>query len=86
MNQPIQPELRALMNDLAAGIDKILNGEAKGDQKRVGFCLLTFNFGQISGGRVNYISNAERADMIAAAREWLARAEGRVAEAPETRQ
>lgn len=40
-----------------------------------GFALLLFNFGD-KGYRA-YISNAERADMVKAIREWLAREEGR---------
>jgi hypothetical protein len=42
--------------------------------RKVGFTLFTFNFGDLEGG-VNYISNAERSSMIAAVRAWLARAE-----------
>lgn len=89
MADPIQPELRQMMNDVAAGLDDIFNGrELPGlpRTKKVGFCLFTFNFGQIDGGRVNYISNADRADMIAAVKEWLARAEGRYHEGSEVRQ
>ena len=86
MTQPIEPQFRDLMSALAAGLDGAFNGKAKGADKRVGFALFTFNFGQIDGGRVNYISNADRADMIAAVKEWLARAEGRVAEGQTPRQ
>ncbi|WP_347558523.1 hypothetical protein [Robbsia sp. KACC 23696] len=42
----------------------------------VGFVLLTANFGQIGGGRVNYISNGRREDMVAMMREYLARVDG----------
>ena len=86
MTQPIEPQFRDLMNTLAAGLDEAFNGKAKGADKRVGFALFTFNFGQFDGGRVNYISNANREDMIASVKEWLARAEGRVAETPSTQQ
>ena len=75
MADPIQSQHRGAMNDLAKAIDVHFNG--KGRPKRVGFCLLMAEFSKIDGGRVNYISNAERADMIAMVKEWLARAEGR---------
>ena len=72
---PIQSQHRQTMNDLAKGIDTFFNGESQ--PKRIGFCLLMAEFGKINGGRVNYISNGERADMIAMVKEWVARAEGR---------
>lgn len=80
MSNPIQAQYLASMNALAAKIDKGLNGSRK--PKRLGFVLLTAEFGKIEGGRVNYISNGERADMIAMLREYLARIEGRVQEPP----
>ena len=52
----------------------------------MGFVVLVAEFGRIEGGRVNYISNGERDDMVAMLREYLARLEGRVAETPETPQ
>ena len=81
MPDPIQPELHRAMNNLARVIDTALNGKPKPSRKpRVGFILLTAEFGKIEGGRVNYISNGERADMIAMLREYLARVEGRYQE------
>lgn len=81
MTDPIQQQYRARMNRLAKKIDQDLNGTTK--PRRLGFVLLTAEFGRIEGGRVNYISNAERADMIAMLREYLARIEGRYVEARE---
>jgi len=89
MADPTDPEFRAIMNALADGLDEIFNGPKLPGRPRardVGFVLLTFDFGQTDGGRVNYMSNGERADMIAAMREWLGRVEGRVAETPSTPQ
>lgn len=77
---PIQERYRAMMNGIAEGLDEIFNGKGKAEPKRVGFVLLTFEFGRTEGGRVNYISNANRADQIAAMKEWIARAEGRYSE------
>jgi len=70
---PIEPKYREMMNNLAKGIDKILNGDEK--PKKVGFCLMMFNFGD-SPGRCNYISNADRADVVTLLKEQLARFEG----------
>ena len=69
------------MNALAQGIDEALNGKRKpGKPPKDGFILLVAEFGQITDGRVNYISNGQRADMIAMMREYLARVEGRYQE------
>lgn len=78
MADPIQPEYYEMLNGLARGIDQILNGES--GAKDVGFALLMFPFGDKPDGRVNYISNAEREDMLAAMKEFIARAEGRYIE------
>lgn len=84
MADPIQARYRAHMNDLAARLDAEFNPPPRA--RSVGFALLVFEFGKTDGGRVNYISNGAREDMIAAMKEWLARAEGRIADVPETRQ
>lgn len=75
---------RESMQVMAEVIDGYLNG--KQQPKRVGFAVFVFPFGETKDGRVNYVSNASRADMLVAVREWLARAEGRVQPAPEGRQ
>ena len=81
MAAPIQKQYHRAMNKLARLIDETMNGKRKpGRKPTVGFVLLTAEFGKIEGGRVNYISNGERADMIAMLREYLARAEGRYSE------
>lgn len=81
MPDPIPAQYRARMNTLAKKIDRELNGSGK--PRRLGFILLTAEFGKIEDGRVNYISNGNREDMIAMLREYLARVEGRYAEPPE---
>lgn len=68
---------------IARDIDATLNGDDR--PKKIGFAVFVFEFGKTDGGRVNYVSNATRPDMLVAVREWLARAEGRVAET-ETKQ
>lgn len=62
---------------IAAELDHIFNGDQR--PKHIGFALFVFPFGpQLQEGKVDYVSNADRADMLVAVREWLARAEGRV--------
>lgn len=72
---PIDHKYHETMISLAGAIDSVLNANGK---RRVAFALLVTEFGMIEDGRVNYISNANRADMIAMMREWLAQAEGAV--------
>jgi len=87
MVAPIQDRYRKQMNKLARVIDEWFNGKRKTNRKpTVGFILLTAEFGKIDGGRVNYISNGEREDMIAMMREYLARVEGRYSEPTNTPQ
>jgi hypothetical protein len=71
---PIEPQHRSMMNTVAHVLDEAFNGDAKGKDRKVGFCLLVFNFGD--EGRCNYISNAERIDMITLLKEQLKRFEG----------
>lgn len=71
---PIEPEYREKMNELARVLDKVFNGEAKGNDRTTGFVLMVFPFGE--GGRANYISNANRADVVATLKEQIKRFEG----------
>lgn len=70
---PVQDEYRNLMTEVARTIDKMFNGSEGG--KKVGFVLMVFPFGQ--GGRCNYMSNADRDDVLATLKEQVARFEGR---------
>lgn len=63
--QPIVAGLVKQMNSLASVIDTTV--------KPHGFALLVFPLGH--PGRVNYISNAKREDMIACMKEFIARNE-----------
>lgn len=59
------------MRDLATVIDR-MNREALGGQRK-GFVLMVFGFG--APGVSNYISNAERGDVVTALRELANRLE-----------
>lgn len=76
-DDPIDPKVRELMNKLASGLSSVL--------KPWGFALLVFPMNEPINGRINYISNARREDMVVALKELLARWEGRVIKT-ETRQ
>ena len=76
----ISEEYRLQMNAVAHGLDKIFNGEEHAKDPKVGFVLLVFEFGEIFDGRVNYISNGHREDVVTAMKELIARFEGQ----PET--
>jgi hypothetical protein len=72
---PIEDRYREQMNALAEALDRILNGDDHGKDRKVGFALLVFNFGS-ADGRCNYISNADRNCVVTMLREQLARFEG----------
>lgn len=72
--QPIDPEYRERMNELAALLDIAFNGDKRGPARTVGFVLLCFKFGEES--RANYISNADRKGIITSLKEVVARFEG----------
>jgi hypothetical protein len=72
---PIEDRYHRKMNALAHTLDEWFNGPAKGKDRKVGFCLLVFEFGS-DKGRTNYISNADREDVVTLLKEQLARFEG----------
>jgi hypothetical protein len=62
-----------LMQTIAKSLDEILN---KPGEKKNGFVLFLFPFDGPEGARCNYVSNADRKDIIILMREMLARFEG----------
>jgi hypothetical protein len=73
---PIDPEYHKLMNRVAVALDEMFNGEAHGADRKVGFVLLVFPFGE-KEGRCNYISNgADRRDIVTLFKEQIKRFEG----------
>jgi predicted component of type VI protein secretion system len=74
---PIEQEHLKVMNDIGRLLDAAIN---KGEKpRRYGFTLLVFGL-NTTEGRMNYISNASRADMLVALKEFIAHNEGRVQE------
>lgn len=78
---PIQGETRNQMQAFADVLDDMLNGDKHGPDRKWGFCLLVFPFGDNPTGqhRANYISNARREDIVVLLKEQLARFEGQPA-------
>jgi hypothetical protein len=72
---PIEQQYREQMQQLARVLDNVLNGGAKGDDRKTGFCLMIFPFADFDG-RANYISNANREDIVILLKEQLARFQG----------
>jgi hypothetical protein len=72
-DNPIQDEYRDKMNQLAGMLDNYFNGEER--PKTIAFALLISPFGDRPDGHVNYISNAERQDMVKMLKDYVARAE-----------
>ena len=75
---PIEPAYRKMMNDVARVLDEAFNGETAGkiNERKVGFVLLVFPFGE-KEGRCNYISNgADRRDIVVLMKEQIKRFEG----------
>jgi hypothetical protein len=77
---PIEPQYLEMMNKIAAGLDKIFNGNKKGKDRETGFVLLVFPFENEhapSDGRANFISNgADRKDVVVLFKEMIKRFEG----------
>lgn len=69
----IQAKYKRDMNELARALDDVFNGNVR--PKKVAFVLLISEFG-ITTGRVNYISNGERSDIVTMLKEITARFEG----------
>lgn len=61
------------MRTLASALDDCFNGDRR--PKNVCFVLLVTEFGNMAG-RVNYISNGERSDIVTMLKEVTARFEG----------
>jgi hypothetical protein len=73
---PIETQYVKQMNAIAQAIDQLFNGDAEGSDRKVGFVLLVFEYGEAEG-RCNYISNgADRRDVVVLMKEQIKRFEG----------
>jgi len=71
MTAPIEPKYVSVLQTLGRDLNKLLNPDGV---KRVGFAVLMFDL-NTSEGRMNYISNAQREDMVTAMKEFLSNLE-----------
>ena len=67
-------ETRSLLNTLAGVLDDAFNGDVR--PKKTAFVLLVMPFGGPEGARTNYVSNADRKDIVVMMKEVVARFEG----------
>jgi len=70
---PIEKEYELKMKALGVAIDEFINPDGKQSN---GFIVMMFKFGDTSAGRMNYLTNADRKDVITALKEQLAYFEG----------
>jgi hypothetical protein len=74
---PISAEYHDRMNAIARALDQMFNGDVRGPERKVGFVLLQFPYGDADGARCNFISNgADRKDIVVLFKEMIARFEG----------
>lgn len=71
---PIEADQHALMNAIARSLDDVFN---PGKTRKIAFVVLTAKFDDYDNGRVNYISNGDRSDIVSMMKETIARFEGR---------
>jgi hypothetical protein len=73
-DMPIEEQHREVMNTIAFALDRVLNGEdamTNKIERKTGFVLLVFPYGDQSG-RCNYISNgADRDDVVRMMKEQI---------------
>lgn len=62
-----------LMREIAKSLDQILNPDG---ERKIGFGLFVFPMDGPEGARTNWVSNADRRDMVCSLKEIVARFEG----------
>jgi hypothetical protein len=73
---PIEDAYHEQMNAIAQALDTLFNGPVKGPDRKVGFVLLVFEYGE-KEGRCNYVSNgADRRDIVTLFKEQIKYFEG----------
>lgn len=79
---PIKVEQKERMNKVGKILDDYFNPDKT---RKWGFALFVFPFGLTPHGRINYLSNASRRDMLIAMKEFIAKHEGMNMPSPETK-
>lgn len=63
---PIPDDIRGVMNGIGHMIDEAIEDHA---DRKMGFMLMVFDYG--TGGRMSYISNSKREDILKALQEFI---------------
>jgi hypothetical protein len=75
-DRPVEEKYVEQMTAIMRTLDQFMNGDARGDDRKVGLVLLTFEYGDTSG-RCNFMSNgADRRHLVTLMKEMIARFEG----------
>jgi hypothetical protein len=73
---PVQEKYHKMMTGIVTALDEVFNGKAGGPDRKTGFVLMVFPFGDDTG-RCNYMSNGvSREDIMILMKEIVARFEG----------
>jgi hypothetical protein len=76
----VEDKFAAQMRVIAEVVDEFVNKGAKGNDRKVCFVLLITEFAELNSadaqGRVSYMSNGARSDVITMMKEAIARFEG----------
>jgi len=72
---PVEAKYVEDMKQVARMIDHVFNGPLTGEARTTGFILMVFPF-EGHEGRCNYMSNAERKDVVTMLKEQIKRFEG----------
>lgn len=73
---PVEAEYHAKMTAIMQGLDEVMNGDAKGADRKVGIVLMVYPMGEAEGGRCNYMSNSSREDVVVLMKEMIQRFSG----------
>jgi len=84
LSDKVEEKHRETMEVIARSVDFAFNQGQK--PPKVGFALLIFDFGTGDDRRMNYVSNAQRNDMVVAMKEMIAKFEGQAIEGGDTKQ
>jgi hypothetical protein len=73
MSRHVEQQTRGI----AHALEQIFNGDKRGDERKTGFVLLVFPFGEADKGRCDFVSNcADRRDLVALFKGIIGRFEG----------
>ena len=69
----LDPKLQQAMEDVAALLDRVLNGNSSSDDRETGFILTVLHFSDGPTSLCNSVSNMDRTDVVAVLKHQIAR-------------